>query len=389
MKEYWRIDSGFCEQHNILDSAQEGFRPRRSTVRYLYKLTSMLSEAKLKKLNAIILFIDFEKAFDSVWIKGLVIKLLHYGIKGKFLRLITMYLSNRCINLQVNDYIGINRVCDMIGLPQGSILSPLLFIIFVADLLDSQVLTSSTARWTRVFKFADDGTVSVIHKDKKKCAKIMQKVCDSLNSWCVKWRMVINCAKEKTEAIILKNGTADDSTKVCNLKIGNNRIEYVKKTRVLGLVLDENLEYNMHATSTLQNCWYSWLQISWQGGRKWGLNTSSLLILFKTIILTKLFYASPIWLSNNLDKFRKFWSSALLRISGAQYHPQKDLAELGLQLPSLDLQLQIIIVKFVLKCLRASDDCSATILQLQENHRHPFYFHTLLTKKYLGRIKEK
>ena len=173
------------------------------------------------------------------------------------------------------------------------------------------------------------------------------------------------------------------------MRIGSNCIEYVKKTRVLGLVLDENLEYNMHASSTLQNCWYNWLQISWQGGRNWGLNTSSLLILFKTIILTKLFYASPIWLSNNLDKFRMFWSSALLRITGAQYHPQKDLAELGLQLPSLDLQLHIMIVKFVLKCLRASDDCSATILQLQENQRHPFYFHTLLTKKYLACKKEK
>ena len=162
----------FCEEHEILDAAQEGFRPRRSTVRYLYKLTSMLSEAKIRKLNAIILFIDFEKAFDSVWIKGLIIKLLHYGIKGKFLRLITKYLSNRCINLQVNDYIGINRICDMIGLPQGSILSPLLFIIFVADLLNSQELTPSAAKWTRTFKFADDGTVSVIHKDKKRCAKV-------------------------------------------------------------------------------------------------------------------------------------------------------------------------------------------------------------------------
>ena len=90
-------------------------------------------------------------------------------------------------------------------------------------------------------------------------------MCDYLNSWCSKWRMIINCSKNKTEAIILKQKSPDTSISPSKMKIGENYIEYVKKTKVLGLVLDENLAFDYHAAATLKACWYTWLRISWQG----------------------------------------------------------------------------------------------------------------------------
>ena len=136
---------------------------------------------------------------------------------------------------------------------------------------------------------------------------MMQIICNYLNSWCKKWRMVINCSKNKTEAIILKPKASNHTINIPpKMKIGENKIEYVKKTKVLGLVLDENLAFDYHAAAILKACWYTWLRISWQGGREWGINTSSLLILFKTVVLTKLLYACPIWLSKNLQTFKKF-----------------------------------------------------------------------------------
>ena len=81
-----------------------------------------------------IVFIDLKKAFDFVPTATFIVKLNRYGINGNFLRLIYSFLISRKMTLIVNDYIGPKRKSCNTGLPQGSVLSPLLFIIFVADL---------------------------------------------------------------------------------------------------------------------------------------------------------------------------------------------------------------------------------------------------------------
>ena len=93
----------FCDTFNVLDEEQEGFRPERSTNRYLYKLISSLHEAKQKRLNAILLCIDLEKAFDSVWIPALIVKLNRIGIEGPVLDLINNFLVCRKVSLIVNN----------------------------------------------------------------------------------------------------------------------------------------------------------------------------------------------------------------------------------------------------------------------------------------------
>ena len=98
-----------------------------------------LHEIKRCKMTAFILLIDFEKAFDSVPIPCFIIKLHNNGVRGKFLELIHSYLTNRSVQLNVNDFIGPRRKCRLIGLPQDAVLSPLLFIKYIAYLLGSKI----------------------------------------------------------------------------------------------------------------------------------------------------------------------------------------------------------------------------------------------------------
>ena len=125
----------FCFNKNAIDDEQEGFLPERNTNRYLYKLIGSLKDAQKKKLNAIILCIDLEKAFDSVWIPGLIMKLKNIGVDGPLLHVIDSFLCSRKVSLKVNNYQGLHRACGLFGLPQGSGLSPLRFIIFISDIL--------------------------------------------------------------------------------------------------------------------------------------------------------------------------------------------------------------------------------------------------------------
>ena len=76
---------------------------------------------------------DFEKAFDSVYIPLLIVKLKKFNIDGPILRLINGFLVNRIVKLQINDFSGRYRKCRLFGLPQGSVLSPFLFILYISD----------------------------------------------------------------------------------------------------------------------------------------------------------------------------------------------------------------------------------------------------------------
>ena len=378
-----------CDLYDVLDSPQEGFCPEKSTSRYLFKLVSKLHEARRRKLTSMILLIDFQKAFDSVWIPGLILKLYHYGIRGPALALIQNFLTSRKLNLLVNNFSGpVRHPSQDIGLPQGSGLSPLLFIIFIADMLNNNwfhKLGRSKDIGTSVFKFADDGTVASIGKDLQECRDHMQKICYHLKYWCDKWRLLINCETNKTEIVIIKEKRNSGSLRnaVQKVHIGTNEIQYVQKSKVLGVTIDEDLSFEHHGKSVLKSCWNTWYKISRDSRRLHGINAASLTLLFKTLVMTKMLYASTIWLEEQQKLFNDLWSRVLLKISGSEYHTQKEIAELMFNLPPLNQQIEINAVKFMLKGLTSDDEMIATILQIQQEPKHAYHKFVQVTKTYL------
>ena len=347
-------------------------------------MVSTLSEIKRKKLTALVLLIDFEKAFDSVSVPCLVWKLNNYGVKGKLLRIIYSFLISRNVMLRVNSLVGFKRACFLLGVPQGSVLSPILFIIFIADLLKPGNLEGSIRDFTQCFKFADDGSVIVVGVTVIEARTRMQAVADYITKWCSKWRLVVNCSRNKTEVLIVKNKLTDDEkNSAVKIKITGTELEYVDKSKVLGITMDEKLTFEAHARTVLRNIWYAWNKLTDKMSRSKGLNTSSLCILFKTVVLTKLLYGSPVWLERNEGVFKSFMSKARLRITGAQFHHSKQLAEIMLGIPRLELLNQRVTVKFLLKSLFHNDDISARILQIEHTPGHRYYEHTILLKEFL------
>jgi len=316
-------------------------------------------------MACIILFIDFAKAFDSVHIPTLIVKLEKMGIRGRILGMIKAFLEDRAIKIRVNKFKGKRRRCGLFGLPQGSALSPLLFIIYISDM--AHATPSRVKAIMGLYKFADDGTVMICAPDMNSCHEMMQMFCNHLNQWCVDNKLVPNCDQNKTEAMILQTGNTtynDQDVYPPKLHIGNKKIEYVRLTKALGVWIDDELSFQGHADKKLKVCNQSWGNLSKTTNRNHGLNARSLTLLLKTIVLTKLHYASPLWLHGNLDVFTGFWNGVIMKCSGAMLNPHREVTELALHLPPLQVQLDILTTKFLCKCITTEDFISSVLLQV-------------------------
>ena len=375
-----------CEVEGLLDDEQEGFRPQRNTARYLYKLVATLDECKKRKLTTFLLCVDFSKAFDSIWVKGLVVKLEKYLIQGKILRVIHNFLHARKVRLKINSHLGYARLCGQFGLPQGSILSPLLFILYVSDMLSRDQLPSECHSNSNLFKYADDGSVAVSHINPIYAHLIMQKMCQYLYVWCSKWKLIPNCDINKTECIIIAPNTSigNFGHTFVPLKIGRKQINYASQSTVLGLTIDSELTFKNHANFKLRQCWFAWHKITCNSNRYRGLNASSLRMLFKTIVLTKLLYAAPIWLRENLGVYKDFYARVILKISGATHHPPQKITSVALGIPPLELAYKMVTVKFIIKALTSDALMQGLILQLEDSRTHRFYHHIDMTRHFLS-----
>ena len=372
--------------HGTIDNCQEGFLKNRSTTRYLFRLLCNLSDVKRKRLTSIVLFLDFQKAFDSVHLPTLIVKLYKMGVDGCFLNLIHNFLFKRRVHLKVNGYVGKARPCLNFGLPQGSVLAPFLFILYVTDMLNDFPLELKTS--VSCYKFADDGTLMVCHENLQECYRLMQDICNHLSIWCTKNKLAINCQPNKTEAMILKTTNSTNGHSIPELTISGKHIKYVKPTKVLGLILDEDLSFKVHAMKKLNDCRKKWGLLTKSTNRNYGLNVKSLTTLLKVVVLTKLMYGAPLWLARNLDVFKGFWNDIIMKITGAMFNPHRDLTEIALHLPPLDVQLEILSVKFMAKCLTTNDYMKSLLLQAEGSLQKQLQDQLTALKKFIAWKKE-
>ena len=275
--------NGFIEHNKIIDLEQEGFRKFHSTTHALLRLVQEISNGFNRKESTLVAFIDMEKAFDSVWRDSLLVKMHNLGIRGNVLGWISNFLSDRTARCFWKGTHG-EEFATHVGLPQGSVISPILFNIFLQDIY----MDISCQK----VKFADDGTIWSSGENPSALASIIEKELHKLLAWTLKWRMKLS--PEKTELCLFSRGNFNADIPTFKVHVNGKDIAYNPNPKVLGLHLDESLNFPNHIKKTEQKANKA-IGLLRQIKHVEKISTVKLIQLYKCLICPILEYACPVW----------------------------------------------------------------------------------------------
>ena len=262
----------FFITNNLLSPNQSGFRPGDSCINQLLAITSEIYNAFEKTRAA---FLDISKAFDKVWHSGLIFKLKQNGISGNLLTMLESYLTDRKQRVILN---GIESSWESIssGVPQGSVLGPLLFLIYINDLTDNIS--------ANIKLFADDSSLFIKVSNVETAHQTLVRDLDTITAWARLWKMKFNPEISK-QAIEVVFSCKYDKTRGIHppLTFNNIAVARQKSTKHLGIILDEKLNFREHILESIEKA-------------KKGLSLMKFLSSFvnrKTLVLTYTMHVRP------------------------------------------------------------------------------------------------
>ena len=308
----------FLRDNNAITLKQSGFMPGDSTVYQLTHLYHLFSEAIDKQKSVRIVFCDISKAFDRVWHTGLLAKLSKIGITGNLLNWFQDYLTERkqrvVINGQASEWGTIEA-----GVPQGSVLGPLLFLIYINDL--TYEVQSSEVRL-----FADDTILYIIVDNPKDSVDSLNNDLSRVSNWASDW--IVKFSAPKTKTMLVSNKHPDDLPPV---SMDGVNLDEVQSHKHLGVVLSKDLSWKNHIedmVSRASKC------LDVLHALKYKLDRQTLEKLYLAFIRSKLEYAAVLW-DNCNDELSEMIERVQYRagkiISGAIHRTSKEIvySELG------------------------------------------------------------
>jgi hypothetical protein len=353
----------FLQSENLLSPCQSGFRAGLSTLTQLSSAQDFIID-NLNQLRCVDgIYTDLSKAFDTISHNKLLTKLQAYGFQGHLLSWIKSFLTDRYHFVSINSSSSTLKQC-ISGLPQGSVLSPILFLLFINDLPDC-------IKHSSVYIYADDAKLLKSINCQLDCILLQQDL-DAVATWCSTWQLTLNVAKCFFNRFGLANKPLFSYT------LTGTELLHTPIINDLGVAFDSKLDFSSHChkvaakgfarANMLLKCFYT---------RDRSLQCK----LFATFVRPILEYNSPIWSPHfakdikAIERVQKYFTKHLKGLQNKTYKERLSI----LKLPSLECRRAYADMIFLYKIIHGMSDPSLQHLfpptDLNSNiflRRHPF-----------------
>ena len=373
----------FCDKKNVIPSNQAGFRKGRSTTDHIVKLTTQIKQQFARRKSILATFFDVKKAYDNVWHARLLYKLKSIGLSGNLYNYIKSFLQGRSLQAKVGNTYSNFKSLQM-GIPQGSVIAPMLFNILLYDL--PSCLTNNV----NLVQYADDicmwMKVSIRKNTPKRSMNYFQKLyqaeLDHLSVY-----MSLNgllLSKEKTHMLLFNNGA--DPGDLPSFRVDGVTIEYKRSVKFLGVFLTSKLTWNYHIEYLLNKARKSLNFLKLLSKQNWCQDTKTLIHLSTALIRSKLCYAHEAFFSAPkylLKKLQSVDCKAYKLALGVPFHTSTMGTYKVTGVLPLDEYRKLAISKYLLRC-SATENVNKNEISIRSESDYPKRAQNISSLKPIG-----
>ena len=331
---------------------QCGFRRGHSTLDVLLRLENRIRHAQSASEVCLVVYLDLKSAFDKVWIDGLLYKLAKAGICGALARWLHGYLTSRTSRVRVNGVVS-DALPLLAGVPQGSVLSPLLFNLLLMDVPAHDGVD--------VLLYADDITICCCGPSMAAAKASMQRYLDAFHVYCERWGLVVSPEKTVFQYFTHKR------VNIPVLRYHRMALRYVRQHKLLGMILDApRLKWGPHLSHLRVNVVRRIDVLKHMASPNWGACRRHLRMFYCAYIRAKIDYGSVLYMTaspTQLARLDVLQNTCLRLILGARRTTPIVSLEAEAHLPPLLLRRQYLVARlFVRLRYRPVGDLTAEIV---------------------------
>lgn len=344
------------KQTNVIPNHQFGFREKHSTIEQVHRIVNTIHETFEKKQYCSAVFLDITQAFDKVWHEGILHKLKSMLPLNIYI-LLESYLSGRRFVVKYKTFISAEYPI-LAGVPQGSVLGPLLYTLFTADM--------PTDVKTVTYTFADDTAILCTRTNPKEASILLQEHVNMLQEWLDYWKIKVNESKCVHVTFTLCRSSCPP------VQINSKPIPQASETKYLGIHLDRRLTWAKHISAKVTQIKLKINELNWLLNRQSKLKLDYKVLLYKAIIKPIWTYGIQLWGTaspSNIEKLQRTQSKILRMITKAPWYIKNANLHRDLHIPYVTEEISRLAESYLAKLERHPNALARRLLRYQGHTR--------------------
>lgn len=344
------------EAKKLIPNHQFGFRSEHSTIEQIHRIVNIINKNYEEKKFCSAAFLDISQAFDKVWHLGLLYK-LKKALPYQYYQLLKSYLDKRTFFVKQNDKQSDLKKIES-GVPQGSILGPLLYLIFTSDI--------PTTINTKIATFADDTAILSSHSDPALASAYLQENLNLIQNWLIKWKIKANEIKSTHITFTLKRNTCPP------VSLNSQNLPQAEEVKYLGMHLDRRLTWKKHIWTKRLQLGIKFRKMYWLIGKNSKLSLENKILLYKSILRPIWTYGIQLWGSaakSNLEILQRFQNKVLRIILDAPWFVPNSVIHNDLNISSIEEETTRFSNKYRDRLLNHPNELTHTLMDNIQHRR--------------------